>query len=63
MPKVKLFFGAYGKHEHPVIWIKVDGSVVDRYIHLSNKDAMELLQQLITEHLANGYAVEFVNHL
>lgn len=62
MKKVKLSYGVYGSHKHPVIWIKVDGSIGDRYIFLSEEDFAALLQQVVTEYLENGFIVEFVNN-
>lgn len=60
MKKVKLSFSTYGTHKHPVIRINVDGSIEEKFIFLTLKDAMCTLEQVVAQYLENGFTVEFV---
>ena len=58
---VKFSFGEYGTHKHPVIWIKVDGSIGDKFIYLDYvHDAMFVLQEQVNKYLDAGFKVEWV---
>jgi hypothetical protein len=58
---VRFSFGEYGTNKHPVIWIKVDGSVGDKFIYLNDvNDAMHTLHDQINKYLDVGFKVEWM---
>ena len=58
---VRFSFGEYGTNKHPVIWIKVDGSISDKFIYLNDvNDAMYTLHDQINKYLDVGFKVEWI---